>query len=59
MGNDPPRRLSVQISALTFEREFEHWIRTHGAVYRLDLTDDQIARLVERAASIARRHGMT
>jgi len=49
----------VKLEAVTFEQEFQHWLRTRGAVYRFDLTDEQIERITEHAASIARRHGMT
>lgn len=42
----------------SFEHEFHRWIKQSGAIYRFDLDDTQIERLVERAAHIARARGM-
>lgn len=55
-GEGPPHRPSVKLDAVTFEREFQHWLRTRGTIYHLDLTDEQIERIVEHAA---RSRGVT
>ena len=58
MSDDPPRHPStLRFEAITFEQELEAWMRRSSGY--LGFTDEQISVVVQHAAAIARKRGMT
>lgn len=57
-GKDtPPRRITAQFGALTFEDEVAHMIRSRGKLFFIDLTEVQISWIAQHAGVIHRRYG--
>ncbi len=56
---DDVRRSTASFEAPTFEAEFSRWLKINGRLYYLDLTEAQVDMIVQHAARIARKRGMT
>jgi hypothetical protein len=57
MSDEPPKRTTAQFGAVTFREELEHWLRTRGKLFYIDLSEEQIMKLMDHAVSIHKRHG--